>query len=156
MFSLSTKAQENTSEIKTIAAQSPVESLLPMLAGLLAILMVIFCLAFLLKRFTHFNPATGHIKVLETQRLGAKERLIIVEVQDQQLLLGVTSQNITQLTELKHRVETKKSFTSFDTLMKQMLNPAEFIKAKSANAELKKSNKHASLNNDSHGKFEDS
>ena len=137
-FSLSIKAQEASSELKTISAQSPLESIFPMLVGLLAILIVIFGLAFLLKRFTHFNPATGNIKVLETQRLGAKERLVIVEVQQQQLLLGVTSQNITQLVELKHPIETKTSSTSFESLMKQMLNPAELLKAKSVDSELKK------------------
>lgn len=169
--SLSISAQQTTTDLKSISAQSPLESLLPMLLGLLSILAVIFGLAFILKRFTHLNPAAGNIKILETQRLGAKERLVIVEIQQQQLLLGVTPQNITQLVELKNPIEAKKRFTSFESLMKQMLNPAELVNAKgrtnntaineknqevNLNNALKKSHSESPLEQKSHGNFEDS
>ncbi|MCW8878790.1 MAG: flagellar biosynthetic protein FliO [Kangiellaceae bacterium] len=169
--SLSTSAQETASGITTISTQSPMESIFPMLLGLLSILALIFGLAFVLKRFTNFNPGAGNIKVLESQRLGAKERLVIVEVQGQQLLLGVTPQSITQLAELKRPIEARKNFTNFESLMKQVLNPAGFVNAKksseksnkkghqSSNApmeQLENSGNHSIRNQNSHENFEDS
>jgi len=82
---------------------TPVESLLPMLFGLVAILGVIFVLAFLFKKFSNFGLSNGNIKVLETQVLGSKEKLMIVEVKQQQFLIGVTGHNISQLGELTNR-----------------------------------------------------
>jgi flagellar biosynthetic protein FliO len=79
---------------------SPVDSLLPMLGGLLVILGFIFLLAFLFKRFTNFSPSSKNIKVLETQMIGTKEKLVIVKVQQQSFLIGVTANSISQLGEL--------------------------------------------------------
>lgn len=171
ILSLSTSAQETATGLSNISSQSPMESIFPMLLGLLSILALIFGLAFILKRFTNFNPSAGNIKVLESQRLGAKEKLIIVEVQEQQLLLGVTPQNITQLAELKKPIETRKSVTNFESLMKQVLNPSELVRAKSSgekaknnpknksrtsNSQFKNAVDNPSGNQNSHENFEDS
>lgn len=95
MFSKSLFAAERVKE-------TPVESLLPMLSGLVVILAVIFVLAFLFKKFSNFGLSNGNIKVLETQVLGSKEKLMIIKVKQQQFLIGVTSQSISQLGELKN------------------------------------------------------
>ena len=79
---------------------TPAESLMPMLGGLVLILVIIFGLAYVFKRFTNFNPASKNIKVLETQIIGAKEKLMIVRVKEQSFLIGVTGTNISQLGEL--------------------------------------------------------
>jgi len=91
---------KNTFAVEQAKVTTPVESLLPMLFGLVAILGVIFVLAFLFKKFSNFGLTSKNIKVVETQMLGNKEKLMIVEVQQQQFLIGVTSHNISQLGEL--------------------------------------------------------
>ena len=88
-----------TTELKSV---SPAESLLPMLLGLIVILFIIFLLAFLFKRFTNFSPAGNSIKIVETQIIGSKEKLMIIEVEQQKFLIGVTGQSISQLGELKN------------------------------------------------------
>jgi|10_taG_2_1085330.scaffolds.fasta_scaffold412661_1 flagellar protein FliO/FliZ len=71
-----------------------------MVLALFAVLAVIVVLASLLKRFNlKFQGASG-MKVLSSVSLGAKERLVIVEVGGQKLLLGVTQQRIDCLKEL--------------------------------------------------------
>jgi len=88
---------------------TPTESLLPMLTGLLAILAVIFVLAFVFKRFSNFGLASKNIKVIESQVIGNKEKLMIVQVQQQQFLIGVTGHTISQLGELDQPVLESKA-----------------------------------------------
>lgn len=65
---------------------------------LLVVLAVIIGLAAVVRRLNMRLPgATGPIKVRHTTSLGQKERLMIVEVGEQKLLLGVTSQTISVL-----------------------------------------------------------
>jgi len=85
---------------KPVAAMDPIDSLLPMLGGLIAILVVIFSLAYLFKKFSGFNIASQNIRVLETQVIGHKEKIMIVQVREQQFLIGVTGHSINQLGEL--------------------------------------------------------
>jgi len=104
--------------------KSPLESLVPMLMGLGLILLIIFVLAVILKKFSNLNLSSSQSKVLDCQRLGTKEKLIIVKVQDRHLLLGVTPQSISHLTELDKPLETKQPQMSFEKLMKQFIGGA--------------------------------
>lgn len=75
-----------------------------MVLALFAVLVVIVVLASLLKRFNlKFQGASG-MKVLSSVSLGTKERLVIVEVGGQKLLLGVTQQRIDCLKELPNDI----------------------------------------------------
>jgi flagellar protein FliO/FliZ len=102
---------------------TPAQSLMPMLLGLVGILVVIFLLALLIKKVTGLNLVSQNIKVIESQSLGAKEKLVIVEIQNQQYLLGVTSQAINQICQLETKIEKPESKVSFDKMMQQFLNP---------------------------------
>ena len=86
---------------QTIAAIDPIDGIVPMLGGLAVILAVIFGLAYLFKKFSGFNIASQNIRVLETQVIGHKERIMIIKVREQQFLIGVTGQSISQLGELE-------------------------------------------------------
>ena len=66
--------------------------------ALLAVLALIVALAWLLKRL----PATGlrsseQLRVVASLAVGQRERVVVVEVGGQQLLLGVTAQSINTL-----------------------------------------------------------
>ena len=91
---------------------TPTESLLPMLGGLLAILAMIFLLAFVFKRFSNFGLSSKSIKVVESQVIGNKEKLMIIQVYQQQFLIGVTGHSISQLGELNQPLA--KAESSFD------------------------------------------
>lgn len=69
--------------------------------ALLAVLALIVGLGWLLKRLpgTGFQPADG-LKVVASLNVGAKERVVVVEVNGTQLLLGVTAGGISQLHQL--------------------------------------------------------
>lgn len=69
--------------------------------GLLFVLGIIFACAWLMRRFNGGSAVNGRaIKILAVTPLGAKEKLVLVSVGQQQLLLGVTAQQISTLHEL--------------------------------------------------------
>ena len=69
-----------------------------MLLGLLLVIGLIMLLAWLLRRVQRLNPQQGQlIKLIASQPLGARERLVLVQVGHQQILLGLSSGRITPL-----------------------------------------------------------
>jgi flagellar protein FliO/FliZ len=73
------------------------------------VVLLIIGLGFFLKRL---NPNIGNnndFKVIRSLPLGTKERLLIVEVDGKQLLLGVTPQNINYLHQLETPLEAQTS-----------------------------------------------
>ena len=66
--------------------------------ALLLVLALIVGLGWLLKRLpgSGFRPSEG-LKLVTSLNVGARERLVVVEVNGQQLLLGVTAKGITTL-----------------------------------------------------------
>jgi flagellar protein FliO/FliZ len=72
-----------------------------MILSLLMVLVLIVICAYLLKRFNFAQQGgVSPLKVVTSLSLGAKERVIVVQVGEQQLLLGVTAQQITLLEKL--------------------------------------------------------
>ncbi|URQ60882.1 flagellar biosynthetic protein FliO [Pantoea alhagi] len=86
-------------------------SLITQVSGALAIvvLLIIFC-AWLARRcgFVSHGRAQGSaIVVKSSHSLGQRERLVVVEVDGQRLLLGVTPGAITRLSRLAHPAEAQ-------------------------------------------------
>jgi flagellar protein FliO/FliZ len=78
------------------AAQSP--GLGGALLALFAVLALIIGLAWLLKRLPGSSLRSNEqLRVVSSLALGQRERLLVVQVGQQQLLLGVTAQSITPL-----------------------------------------------------------
>ncbi|MBA4287610.1 MAG: flagellar biosynthetic protein FliO [Pseudomonas sp.] len=95
----------------TAPAAAPIASsgmggqVLQLLLGLLLVVGVIFLLAWLMRRVQQIVPRGGQvIKILATQALGPRDRLVLVQVGGEQVLLGLTPGNITSLHVLKEPV----------------------------------------------------
>jgi flagellar protein FliO/FliZ len=79
--------------------------LVQLLLGLLLVIGLIFLLAWLMRRVQQIVPRGGQvIKVLATQPLGPRDRLVLVQVGSEQVLLGLTPGTITPLHVLKEAV----------------------------------------------------
>jgi len=138
---------------ETQQSSTPVESIMPMFLGLIAILGVIFLLAFLFKKFTNFGLSGKYIRVIETQIIGSKEKLMIIQVQEQQFLIGVTSHTINQLGELKNIIvnpehktivnetaDRSQTDNSFSQIISRLINPpkqASFLQKNKSTAHFK-------------------
>lgn len=79
--------------------------LVQLMLGLLLVVALIFALAWLLRRVQQIGPRGNHaIKLLASQALGPRERLVLVQVGNEQVLLGLSAGRITPLHVLKEPV----------------------------------------------------
>lgn len=80
---------------------------LTMILSLLMVLGLIVISALVLKKFNLTAYQTDGLKVISSLPLGTKEKLVVVQVGDKQLLLGVTSQQINLLESLDQPLDIK-------------------------------------------------
>jgi flagellar protein FliO/FliZ len=86
-------------------------SIVSIFLSLLLVVGVIFMLAFLMRRFNVTPGGTGQLKVVASIMAGTKERVMVIQVGDEQHLLGVTSQNINHLAKLETPLDTPSAGT---------------------------------------------
>lgn len=86
------------SAAKTPASTSTAAQLLQVFMGLGAVLLLIFALSWVLKRVGNSTGFTAsQIKVVSSLNMGNREKIVLTEVNGQQLLLGVTATSINML-----------------------------------------------------------
>jgi flagellar protein FliO/FliZ len=98
-------AEPSAQAIVPLAGAGMGGQLVQLLLGLLLVTGLIFLLAWLMRRVQQIVPRGGQvIKVVATQALGPRDRLVLVQVGVEQVLLGLTPGNITSLHVLKEPV----------------------------------------------------
>lgn len=68
--------------------------------SLIIVLGLLFALAWLYKKLAIKLPGSSHIKIVSSLMLGPRERILVIEVQGKQRVLGVTANQINMLFEL--------------------------------------------------------
>lgn len=97
-------------------------------AGLLVVVAVIFMGAWLAKKYNLGNRFSNNdcIKVVSLLSLGAKEKIILLEVGDEQIVVGSSNQGLQHLHTLKTPVEIKntdnETVAPFAAQLKKLLN----------------------------------
>ena len=83
-------------------------ALLQTLLGLILVISIIAFLAWLLRRTGRFQmSANGELKIIASLALGPRERAVLLQVGKQQLLVGITTQQIRTLHILDENVSTE-------------------------------------------------
>ncbi|WP_447893018.1 flagellar biosynthetic protein FliO [Pseudomonas marginalis] len=78
--------------------------------GLLLVVGLIFVLAWLMRRVQGIGPGNAQvIEMIGSRALGPRDRLVLVQVGEEQILLGITPGRITPLHVLKTPVPTTQS-----------------------------------------------
>ncbi len=77
-----------------------------MIISLMMVLALIILSAYVLKRFKLVQQGGGHLKVVASLPLGAKERVVVIQSGEKQLMLGVTPGSITLIEELETPLES--------------------------------------------------
>ncbi len=77
-----------------------------MVASLLGVVALIIVLAVLARRFNLPNTVGGPLKTVAMMPVGTKERVAVIQVGEQQYLVGITGQNITLLDKLAQPLDT--------------------------------------------------
>lgn len=98
-FSVKSLAQEELVEVGKHANVN-LDSF-SMITSLLMVLMLIVVSAWVLKKFNLVNKSVAGMRVISSLPLGHKEKLVVVQVGDEQLLLAVTSQQISLIKQLQ-------------------------------------------------------
>jgi len=74
------------------------------LAALMLVVILILFLAWLVKRMKlpGIQGSDGTLKILRQLPVGQRERIVLLQVGEEQMLVGVTQQNISLLSKLEH------------------------------------------------------
>jgi len=101
--------------------------LLSVAGSLFVVVAVIVALALLVARVNRLRASSGDVvTVVASQALGPKERLLVVEVADKQLLLGMTSNSVATLHVFDEPIIQKsEAVISFSSRLKAALRPAK-------------------------------
>jgi flagellar protein FliO/FliZ len=83
----------------------PGASLIQVTLGLVLVLVLIITAAWVLRRVVQFNVPAGALKVLGGLSMGARERVVLLQVGKEQLLIGVAPGQIRTLHVLQEPVE---------------------------------------------------
>jgi flagellar protein FliO/FliZ len=76
--------------------------------GLLVVVGMILALAWMLRRMNRIQGGVqGRMRILAGLPLGSRERVVLVQVGDEQILLGVAPGRVSRLHVLEHPLETK-------------------------------------------------
>ncbi len=86
------------------------------LAMLSIVIAVLILVLFLMRRFLYLRTGSGHgelIKVLSSYHMTPKERIALIDVAGEKVLIGITAENITRLAKIKDpkalaRIENSK------------------------------------------------
>ncbi|WP_286265430.1 flagellar biosynthetic protein FliO [Thalassotalea atypica] len=91
-------------------AASNLDSVSIILSLLLVLVFIVAC-AFILKKFQPNSVKLSGMKMITSMHLGTKEKLVVVEVDNKQLLLGVTANQITLIQTLENPIEVGQPLT---------------------------------------------
>jgi flagellar protein FliO/FliZ len=80
-------------------------SVLSIFLSLLLVVGVIFALAYIMRRFNVTAMGSSHMKVVASMVAGTKEKIMVIQVGDEQHLIGVTSHNISHLSKLDKNLD---------------------------------------------------
>ena len=80
-------------------------SILSIFLSLLVVVGVIFALAYVMRRFNVTAMGGNQMKVAASMVVGTKEKIMVVQVGDEQHLIGVTSHNISHLSKLDKNLD---------------------------------------------------
>lgn len=109
LFSGYAYAEEEASLIGESVTQ-PSDYFGQIMLSLVLVLLIIFASAWLLRRYGRFpGVADGNLKVLGALSVGQRERILLLQVGEDQILVGVTSSKISKLHELAEPVDVTQT-----------------------------------------------
>ncbi len=89
--------------------------------SLLLVVAIIFALAWVMRRFNVTPSSSGQLKVVASMVAGTRERIMVIEVGDEQHLVGVTANNISHLSKLETPLDTTKNASNGDQFKQKLI-----------------------------------
>ncbi len=121
--SFSCLAQETATTVVKETAKVP--ATLPgvgqIVISLALVIGLVVLLAFFYKKMQLKMPGSKHFRVVATLNVGARERLLVIEMQGKQRVIGVTANNVNFLFELETPLTEEKLASDFHTQLQSFL-----------------------------------
>jgi flagellar protein FliO/FliZ len=87
--------------------------LMQLTVGLIIVLLGVVALAWLMKRMSGIQrSASGNIRVLEGLAIGPRERIVLIQAGEEQLLIGIAPGNIHKLHVMEHHIDSSNTTDS--------------------------------------------
>lgn len=88
--------------VKTHVEPMSAEYVVKTIIGMIVVIGIIVALAWLVRRMGRMNGLlSGEIKIVSSLSLGTREKLVLVQVGEEQFLLGATAQQINRIARVK-------------------------------------------------------
>ena len=109
------------------------------LLSLFVVIAIIFAMAFIMRRFNVTQSGSSDLKSVATMMVGTKERIMVIEVGDEQHLVGITANSINHLSKLDTPINAANKPNPGDVFKSKL---AQFIQphVAQANANSKEKN----------------
>jgi flagellar protein FliO/FliZ len=121
--SFSCLAQETATTVVKETAKVP--ATLPgvgqIVISLALVVGLVVLLAFFYKKMQLKMPGSKHFRVVATLNVGPRERLLVIEMQGKQRVIGVTANNVNFLFELETPLTEEKLASDFHTQLQSLL-----------------------------------
>jgi flagellar protein FliO/FliZ len=121
--SFSCLAQETATTVAKETAKVP--ATLPgvgqIVISLALVVGLVVLLAFFYKKMQLKMPGSKHFRVVATLNVGPRERLLVIEMQGKQRVIGVTANNVNFLFELETPLTEEKLASDFHTQLQSFL-----------------------------------
>jgi len=121
--SLNCLAQDTATAVAKETAKVP--ATLPgvgqIVISLALVIGLVVLLAFFYKKMQLKMPGSKHFRVVATLNVGTRERLLVIEMQGKQRVIGVTANNVNFLFELETPLTEEKLASDFHTQLQSFL-----------------------------------
>jgi flagellar protein FliO/FliZ len=112
---------DNTANKVGLTPSANVPGLGEVVISLALVLGAILALALLYKKMQLKMPGNRHFKVVATLAVGPKERILVIELQGKQRVIGVTAHSVNFLFELENPLPEEKLASDFHSQLQSFL-----------------------------------
>ena len=117
-----------TQRLDPMSAEYAVKTIL----GMIFVIGIIVALAWLVRRMGKMSGMlSGQIKIISSLSVGTREKILLIQVGDEQFLLGATQNNINRLARIRHTIEAvtppgaHNERATFQSLLAKLKNGAQ-------------------------------
>lgn len=106
---------------ETVKTPTNLPGLSQLVISLALVVGLVIVLAFLYKKMQLKLPGSKHFKIVSTLSLGPREKLLVIEIQGKQRVIGVTAHSVNFLFDLETPLPEEKLALDFHTQLQSFL-----------------------------------
>jgi flagellar protein FliO/FliZ len=106
---------------ETVKTPTNLPGLSQLVISLALVVGLVIVLAFLYKKMQLKLPGSKHFKIVSTLSLGPREKLLVIEIQGKQRVIGVTAHSVNFLFDLENPLPEEKLALDFHTQLQSFL-----------------------------------